>query len=102
MVDIVNTALVIVASISFLVAIYFTYRLSGETRGGRYWLAFVVAAIGLGVHEWLKIVNIFISIRAGVWRSLVEAGVVIGALSLAYGAYGIQRSVAEIKRKTGG
>lgn len=102
MVDVINTGLILVSSAGFLAAIYFTYKLSQETRGGKYWLAFLVSAIGLGVHEWLKIADAVITIKPEIYNLLIEIGVVIGAIALAYGAYGIQRSVKEIKQRTGG
>lgn len=101
-VDVVNSGLILVASVGFAAAVYFTYTLSQETHGGRYWLAFLVSAIGLGTHEWLKVVSVVFNIHPALWDTIVEGGVVIGALALAYGAYGIQQSVKEIKARTGG
>ncbi|MDY6770682.1 MAG: hypothetical protein SV186_01855 [Candidatus Nanohaloarchaea archaeon] len=101
MADVVNFVLVLLSSAGFLAAIFFTYRLSQETRGGQYWLAFLVAAAGLGSHEWLKIVSTVFSIHPTLWNTIVESGMVVGSFALAYGAYGIQKSVKKIKTQVG-
>ncbi|MDY6778706.1 MAG: hypothetical protein SVU32_08640 [Candidatus Nanohaloarchaea archaeon] len=102
MVDLINTGLILLSSAGFVTAVYLTYTLSRETRGGRYWLAFLAASVGLGTHEWLKVASIVFDIHPRLWKTLTEAGVVFGSFALAYGAYGIQQSVREIKERTGG
>ncbi len=102
MVDAVNTGLILLSSAGFVSAVYLTYTLSKETRGGRYWMSFLAASIGLGIHEWLKVAGIIFSIRPDLSNTLTEIGVVFGSFALAYGAYGIQQSVKEIKARTGG
>ncbi|MFB6193337.1 MAG: hypothetical protein ABEK00_03730 [Candidatus Nanohaloarchaea archaeon] len=102
MVDVVNTVLVGAASLAFLATIYFTYQLSQETHGGKYWLAFVVAAIGLGAHEWLKIVDTVLGVSQGLDTLIRETGIIVGAVALAYGSYGIHRSVVTVKQQMSG
>jgi hypothetical protein len=102
MVDIVNSALVVAASLAFVATIYFTYQLSQETRGGRYWIAFVVAAAGLGSHEWLKIADAVVGVEAAMGALVREIGIIVGAVGLAYGSYGIHRSVVTVKQQMAG
>lgn len=102
MVDIVNSVLVVIASLAFITTIYFTFQLSQETRGGRYWLAFVIATIGLGAHEWLKIIDAFLSIRSGLDFIIRETGIIVGAVALAYGSYGLHQSILAVKQHMSG
>lgn len=102
MVDIVNSTLVVAASLAFVATIYFTYQLSQETRGGSYWIAFVVAAVGLGAHEWLKIIDIVLSVSPELDTIIREIGIIVGAVALAYGSYGIHRSVVTVKQQMAG
>lgn len=102
MVDAVNSALIVVASAAFVATIYFTYELSEETRGGRYWVAFLLAAVGLGAHEWLKLVDAVIAVDPETWTLARETGIVIGAVALAYGSYGLRQSVRTVKQQLAG
>lgn len=101
MVTVIETGLVVVASLAFIAAVWFTYRLSQETRQGTYWVAFLVAAIGLGSHEWLKIIDPLFGLDQETAGIIRELGVVVGALALAYGSYGIHTSVRTLKRRVG-
>jgi NADH:ubiquinone oxidoreductase subunit 4 (subunit M) len=99
MVDTVSLVLVILSSILFAVAVYYTYRLSEETNRGKYWVFFLLAAIGLGMHEWLKVLQIFLRIPEPMYNLLLELGVVAGAASLSYASYGLYTSMKEIREK---
>ena len=99
MVDTVSLVLVILSSILFAVAVYYTYRLSEETNRGKYWVFFLLAAIGLGMHEWLKVLQVFLRIPEPIYNLLLELGVVAGAASLSYASYGLYTSMKKIREK---
>lgn len=99
MVDTASVALVIFSSILFGVAVYYTYRLSEETNRGKYWMFFLLAAIGLGMHEWLKVLQIFLRIPEPTYNLFLELGVVAGAASLSYASYGLYTSMKKIREK---
>lgn len=91
--------LVLIASLGFLVAVYYTYRLSEETKGEKYWAFFLIAALGLGVHEWI---SIFIDAHLVARNSAIilgEAGAIIGALSLAYASFGLYSYMKKVREK---
>lgn len=102
MVEPVSTALIVLSSIGFVAAVYFAYLLAQETHAGRYWVAFIIAGIGLGAHQWMKLVHIVYPIDHELQTICIELGILIGAGFLAYGAYGIQKSVKDIKAQAGG
>ncbi|MFB6242202.1 MAG: hypothetical protein ABEJ36_05385 [Candidatus Nanosalina sp.] len=99
MVDAWNLGLVFFSSVVFAIAVYYTYRLSEETNRGKYWIFFLLAAIGLGMHEWLKVLDFFLHFPANLYQVIRELGVVAGASSLAYGSYGLYKSMKEIREK---
>ncbi|QKQ98375.1 hypothetical protein GKQ38_02500 [Candidatus Nanohaloarchaea archaeon] len=99
MVDTVSLSLVIFSSILFGVAVYYTYRLSEETNRGKYWIFYLLAAIGLGMHEWLKVLHIFLRIPEPIYNLLLELGIVAGAASLSYASYGLYTSMKKIREK---
>ncbi|WEL23088.1 hypothetical protein [Candidatus Nanohalovita haloferacivicina] len=99
MVDTVSLVLVILSSVLFGIAVYYTYRLSEETNRGKYWVFFLLAAIGLGMHEWLKVLQVFLRIPEPIYNLLLELGVVAGAASLSYASYGLYTSMKKIREK---
>lgn len=100
MIDVISDSLIALSAIGFVAAIYFAFQLSQETRAGRYWLAFFIAAIGLGTHQWIKFVHIFYPVDHELQQLYIELGILVGSVSLAYGLYGIYQSVKEVKIKT--
>lgn len=100
MIEIISNSLIGLSAIGFLAAIYFAFQLSQETRAGRYWVAFLIAAIGLGTHQWMKLVHVFYPVSHELQQICIELGILVGASSMAYGLYGIQQSVKQVKTKT--
>ena len=100
MIDIISNLLAALSAIGFLAAICFAFQLSQETRVGRYWVAFLIATIGLGAYQWMKLVHILYPVSHELHQIFIELGILIGATSMAYGLYGIQKSVKQVKRKT--
>lgn len=102
MIDTTSAILITLSSIGFLAAVYFAYHLAQETHAGRYWVAFVIAGLGLGAHQWMKLIHIIYPIDHELQTICIELGILIGAVFLAYGAYGLQQSVKDIKSQAGG
>lgn len=100
MIEIVSNSLTALSAVGFLAAIYFAYQLSSETKVGRYWVSFLAAAIGLGAYQWMKFVHLFYPVSHEIHQIIIEIGILIGAASMTYGLYGIQKSVKQIKTKT--
>lgn len=100
MIDIISSSLTALSAVGFLAAIYFAFQLSKETRVGRYWVAFLIAAIGLGTHQWMKLVHIIYPVSHELQQICIELGILVGATAMAYGLYGIQQTVKQVKTKT--
>lgn len=87
-----------VAFLANILAIYFCYKLWGETRGERYWFFFLLAAILLSTHSALEVMHAampdtFHDLMEPL-TELVEMG---GGLSLAYASYGLVTSMRNIR-----
>ncbi len=89
--------LVLLASLGFLVAIYFAYKLWRETRGERYWPYFLVSAVALGVREWAVIPVDLHLISRSTGILIVEASAIVGGLAFAYASYGLYASMKRIR-----
>lgn len=102
MIDTIGTFLIALSAIGFLATVYFAFHLAQETKAGRYWVAFLIAAIGLGTYQWMKLVHAIYPIDHDLQQLHIELGILVGAAAMAYGLYGIHKSVKHIKSKTGG
>ena len=90
----------LVGSLGFLVATCCAYRLSRESGNGRYWLAFVVAGLGLGIHQWIKIpIELELFGLEEAYHIISEVGEIVGAIAFAYASYGLCVSMKAIRRK---
>ncbi len=74
--------LVTIASLGFLAAAYYTYRLSQETRGEKYWVFFLLAALAMGAEQWLDIPHELGLLSKPSIVMLAEGAAIIGALRL--------------------
>ncbi len=95
----VTQGLVVLSSIGFIVAIYFAFRLSEETRGEKYWFYFLVAAVALGLHKWIEIPFELAVIRHDAFVAVQEAAAIVGALSFAYASRGLYKYMRRIREK---
>lgn len=100
MIDIISNLLIFLSAVGFSAAIYFAFQLSQETKAGRYWVAFLIAAIGLGAHQWMKFVHAIYPVSHELQQIHIEFGILVGAASMAYGLFGIQQSLKQVKIKT--
>lgn len=84
---------------SFLVAVYYTFRLAKETKYERYWIFFLISAVFMGMHHIVIIPHNFGLINNNTLEFLSNIGELIGALAIAYAAYGISKSMRNIRQK---
>ncbi len=91
--------LVLLASLGFLAAVYYTYRLSQETRGEKYWAFFLVAALALGLPYWLAIPHDLGLVSHPIATGLGELAAIAGALSLAYASHGLYKTMKRIRKR---
>lgn len=91
---VLETILVVISTVFFLAAVYFSALLSRETKGEKYWVFFLIASFAFGgVH----IVSKFGVIGFG----LQEIFEIIGAFSLAYACFGLYDSMKKFRKKMG-
>lgn len=89
----------ILSTAFFLGAIYFSFALSKETGGDKYWFFFLVAALAFAVaHLASKDFLVFSSETKFVVREIAE---IVGAFSLAYATFGLYSSMKKIREKIG-
>lgn len=86
-----------VSTLAFLVALYFSFRLSRETRGEKYWVFFFIAAVGFLVGHLAS--KGFLGLEGSALFVLAEGGEIVGALSLAYATYGLYAAMCRIRRE---
>ena len=86
--------MVFLSTIFIIAAIFFSLKLSRETKGEKYWIFFVFSALGFGLsHLSGKLGQNFFGLQ--------EAGEITGAFSLAYACYGLYTSMKRIREKVG-
>lgn len=91
---VLKTALIVLSSVFFLAAVYFSAMLSRETKGEKYWFFFLIAAVAFGaVHV--------VSKMAFLGLDLQEILEIIGAFSLAYACFGLYDSMRKFRKKMG-
>lgn len=94
--------LVLIGSLGFAVALYYAYMLSEETGNERYWFGFVIAALGLGIHQWIKIPwELGLFGLDTVYLAISELGEIAGGIALAYASYGLYTAMRTIRKKMG-
>ncbi|MBI4361316.1 hypothetical protein HY572_06110 [Candidatus Micrarchaeota archaeon] len=91
--------LVLLASLGFLAAVYYTYRLSQETKGEKYWTFFLVAALALAMPYWLSVPHDLNLIPTGTTTAIGEVAAIAGALSLAYASHGLYQTMKRIRKR---
>lgn len=91
--------LVLLASLGFLAAVYYAYRLSQETRGEKYWPYFLVASLALGVPYWISIPHDLGLLSGSVSTVFSELAAVVGGLSLAYASHGLYKTLKRIRKR---
>ena len=90
----------LIGSVGFVVAIYFSVKLSNETGNEKYWLLFALAALCFAIHYWLMAFE-FYEIVPTDMAVLGEAiSGLLGAFLFGYASYGLHRALVNIREKT--
>lgn len=83
----------------FIAAIIFSFKLSRETGGEKYWVFFLISAIAFGIaHLVRQVPNFFLGNNVFL---IAESSEIIGAFSLAYACYGLWTSMKKIRETVG-
>lgn len=90
--------LTVVSTIFFLAAIFFSYKLSKETGGEKYWVFFVIAVISFGVAHIANKGFLF-GFSSETLFVVREMGEIVGAFSMAYATFGLYRSMKRIREE---
>ena len=91
--------LVFFASFIFLIAVYFSFKLSKETHHEKYWLALAIGFFIFAVHHWLEIPADFGIISEEKERIIEQFSSIIGSILFAYATHGLYTSMREINKK---
>lgn len=91
--------LILIGSVGFLIAVYYAFKLSKETKNEKYWLALAISAILLALHQWTMIPWEFHIITDNVRFVIQEISAIIGSILFAYALYGLFTSMRKIKEK---
>jgi len=88
------------ASIAFVVAIYFTYKLAKETKWEKYWIFFLISALAMGIYHFtIEIPGELGYVSSNIYYTAREVSEAIWAFGLAYASYGIYKSMKTIRKK---
>ena len=88
-----------IASLGFLAATLFTLKLSIETRGEKYWLMFFLAALSLGLHQWVQLPGAGKIFSENLRDPIMELGHIIGGICIAYASFGIHKTMMKIRKR---
>ncbi len=92
--------LTLTGSAGFLAAVYYAFKLSGETKHERYWLVLAIAATFLAINSWAKLPWEFHIITSDVREWIEQISGMLGAVLLGYSVYGLARSIRMVREKT--
>ena len=96
---ILTSILFAIALIGYAFAVYFTVKLTKETKRERYWYLFAVAAFALAIHQILNLLAEFGIITEQQDAPLSLVLHIISGLSMAYASYGIVKTMVTIRKK---
>ena len=91
---VLNEALMALSTLFMLAAIYYSALLSKETKGEKYWVFFLIAALAFGVLHILS----KLGTETAAPREIAE---IVGAFSLAYACFGLYTSMKKFRQKVG-
>ncbi len=86
------------STLFFLAAIFFSYKLSKETGGEKYWVFFAIAAISFGVAHIANKGFLF-GFSSETLFVIREIGEIGGAFSMAYATFGLHSSMKKIREE---
>lgn len=91
--------LTIISTLFSLGAIYYSFMLSKETSGAKYWVFFLVAALMFAVAHLAS--KDFLGIASETQFVVKEVAEITGMFSLAYATFGLYSSMKKIREKIG-
>ena len=91
--------LTIISTLFSLAAIYYSFMLSKETSGAKYWVFFLIASIAFAVAHLVS--KDFLGFSSETQFIVKEMAEIAGAFSLAYATYGLYSSMKKIREKIG-
>jgi hypothetical protein len=91
--------LILIASLGFLIALYYAIMLSRETKHERYWLMLGISALFLAIHEWTLIPWQFHLIDEQQRLMIAQIASIIGAVTFGYAVYGLATSMRKIRER---
>lgn len=90
---------IMLGSVGFLIAVYYAFKLSRETKHEKYWMALSLSALFLAIHQWTMIPWEFHLITDDFRFLLVQSSSIIGAILFIYAIYGLSSSMKKIREK---
>ena len=91
--------LVIIASLALLAGVYYSFKLSKETRHEKYWLLLALGFFIFAVHHWMMIPFLFGIIEESARLLIEQLSSIIAAVLIAYSMHGLYSSMKKINRK---
>ena len=92
--------LIVLASLIFLIAVYFSYKLSKETKHEKYWLALSFGFLVFAIHHWMEIPLSLGIMEESVERIIEQISSIVGSILFAYATRGLYNSMKEINART--
>ncbi len=95
-----HTIVLLIGSMGFVAAIYFSVRLSIETRNEKYWLMFAVSALCFALHYWFMVLEFYEIVPMGMTVLGSAISGLSGAFLFGYASYGLHRAMVNIRKNT--
>ncbi|MBS1266302.1 MAG: hypothetical protein MAG795_00269 [Candidatus Woesearchaeota archaeon] len=94
----IHQMLIILASVALLFAVYFSFKLSKETKHELYWILLSAGLFIFAVHHWSMMLTGIISEKIQLYLEQLTS--IIGASLMAYATFGLYKSLKIVKEKT--
>jgi len=94
-----NEILLIIASVVLLIAVYFSFKLSRETKHEKYWFLLSLGLFIFAVHHWLMIPFHLGSVSDDIQGIINQLSSILGGILVAYSTYGLYKSMKLVKQK---
>ena len=96
-----GTLILAITSLLFLIAVYFSFKLSKETKHEKYWIILAVGFFIFAIHHWAMLLLNFSLIQEGTREIIEDISSIIGAILIGYSMQGLYRSMKKIRKKLG-
>lgn len=97
--DIMNSILSIGASLALLLAVFFSYKLSSETKHEKYWVLMSIGLFVFALHHWLMTHYQWSFISQELIELFEYWSSIVGGILVAYSSYGLYKSMRQVKKK---